>query len=173
MRITYDEVSLFTNKRSVLIEPDERSKDYMKLCMDTGYHTYQEKWKTGSDILDTVEQSFPKIVVDSKREMSDGNTWYKMILLTPFVMLTPELDGGDDVWAIYSLKDGDPTEDPIVMEVESIEGEPLYRMVDLDTKQVFPDAKFSLAMDAFQSIGAAVYGKIFEMINDDTGDDQS
>lgn len=167
MRLVYDEVSPFTGKRSVMIEPDAEAKDFLKICMDTGYHTYQEKWKTGSEYIENVENTFPNVVLSTKRECDDGNTWYRIVLLTPFVMLVPEEENDDFVWCIYTLKNADPKKDQVVMEVEDVEGNPLYRCVDMDTRKVFPDNEFSLAMDAFQTIGASVYGKIFDMISEE------
>jgi hypothetical protein len=169
MRITYDEVSPFTGNRRVMIEPDPEKQDNMKVCMDTGYHTYAESWKKESDVIDIIENTFPSILLDTKRVMDDGNIWYKLMLVTPFVMLIPERFGDNEsVWAIYALKNGNPETDEIVMEIAAVDGTPLYRSIDVDTRKEFPDEKFELAMDAFQSVGAAVYGKIFEMAKSET-----
>jgi len=166
MRITYDDISPFTGNRVVMCENDPDKRDVMKLCMETGYHTYELNWKEGSDVIDIVEKSFPKRIIDSKKITEDGNIWYKLILITPFVMLMPDVTkSGDDCWCIFTLKDGNPDEDDIVMVVDSVDGDPLYRAIDHDTKKEFPNDKFELAFDAFQTIGSTVYGKIFEMSN--------
>tara|TARA_R110000822_G_scaffold128195_7_gene263904 strand:- start:260 stop:793 length:534 start_codon:yes stop_codon:yes gene_type:complete len=170
MRTGYDADSPFTGNRSVMSEPDPSKEDILKLCMDTGYHTYELNWKTGSDVLTLVEETLPQQIVDSKREVNDGNTWYKMMLVTPFVMLIPETIDDVDKWIIYTLKEGDPTKDEIVMTVPNVDGDPLYRTIDVQTRQVFDADKYSDAMNAFQVIGAAVYGKIHDMVMGETTD---
>ena len=166
MRLIY-EVSPFTGNRCLAIEPDAEKQDYMKLCMETGYHTYDINWKVGSEVIDIVEQYYPNILIDTKKIM-DGNVWYKLILNTPFAVLTPEYAGDDMIWAIYTLKDGNPNKDEIVMEIENPNGDhPIYRTIDVDSKVVFKDTEFGLAMDRYQMIVASVYGKIAEIIKEE------
>jgi len=162
MRVTYDKISPFSGNKRVMIEPDGDKRDNLMVCMDTGYHTYEDNWKIDSDVIDIVETTFPAILTASRKE-GDGNYWYKLMLITPFVMLMPEVVDETPVWAIYALRDGNPIADEIVMEVESVDGSPLYRAIDSESRAEFPDGKFELAMDAFQQVGAAVYGKIFDM----------
>ena len=160
--MVYDELSPFTNNRRVLIEPDADKNDYIKLCMDTGYHTYDIHWKVGSDIIDIVESGLPNIIIDTKRIVGD-NVWYRLLLITPFILLTPEYSGDNINWAIYTLKDADPNVDNVIMTIEDDEHKPIYRTIDPDTKKVFPENQFEQAMDMFQVIGASIYGKIAEL----------
>ncbi len=167
MRQVYDEVSPITGNRCVLIEEDGEKMDYLKLCMESGYHTYQLKWLADSDVIELVEKSLPPNIIDSKHVDENNNVWYKMMLITPFLVLMPE---GDDEWTLYTLKDGNPDEDEIVMAIAGEGDNVIYRALDKETRQVFPKNKFNLAMDAFQSVGAAINGIIDdtkeEFVND-------
>lgn len=166
MRMIFDEDSPFTGNRRVLIEPDPEKQDHMKICMDTGYHTYTDRWKTGTETIDLVEDSLPNMLIESKKETADGNTWYKVLFVTPYVILTPEVIDTGEVWAVYSLRDGNPDTDPILMEVDTVGGGRVYRTIDSESRVEFPSDKFEMAMDMFQSIGAAVYGAIFDSLGE-------
>jgi hypothetical protein len=171
MRITYDEISPITGNRKVMIEPDPEKLDNIKICMDSGYHTYDAHWKTGSDVIELVERNLPTVIIDNKKECDDGNTWYHLMMITPFVILTPEASSGGDIeWVIYSLKPGDPNTDDIIMILpnETEGSDPIHMTIDNSSRQSFPSDKFELAMDAYQSIGAAVMGKINEVVADES-----
>lgn len=166
IRQIYDETSPITGNRCVLVEPDAEKRDNLKLCMESGYHTYEMHWKVGSDAIEQLERTLPNIIINSKFTDSSGQVWYKMMLITPFLILIPEPnDTGTEEWVIYTLKDGDPVNDEIVMSIESEDGNLIYRAIDKDSRQAFPEYKFDMAMDAYQVIGAAVNGKLFEMLN--------
>lgn len=167
MNVTFDDFSPFTHNKRVLIEPDVEKNDMMKVCMDTGYHTYDRSWKVGSDIIELVEQNLPNVILNSKKVIDD-NVWYKLLLLTPFVTLIPEYSADDDVytWSIYPLRDGNPDVDDIVMEVEGDDGAVLYRALNKEEKISFSELNFEQAMNTFQAMCAEVYKKIYETIED-------
>lgn len=163
----FDELSPFTGKRRVLVEADPDKFDNVKLCMDTGYHTYERSWKDGSDVIPLVEANMTANVLKTK-VVYDGNVWYCMYLVNPFLVLTPEYKtddiGEERVWALYSLKGANPEADEIVMEIDIEDGVKQYRTFDTSTRVEFPYNKFEQAMDQYQQVGAAIYGQI-AMVN--------
>lgn len=169
MRQTYDEVSPITGNRRVLVEYDEERQANMKLCMETGYHTY-DTWVSGSDIVRNVESELPDIIRKSAVIDSSGHPWYKLILMTPFLLLIPELvNDTDEAWVIYALKWAEDGDD-VIMVVPGDDGEDRYRTIDPNTRQEFPANKFSEAMDVMQTLGAAIYEKLKELSDSKNGD---
>ena len=89
MRLVYDEISPWSGELSVMVEFDSVKQDNVKLCMDTGYQTYEKHWKVDSPSIEILEAQQPKIITDTKKIDAGGNVWYKISLVTPLVVLMP------------------------------------------------------------------------------------
>lgn len=88
MRLNYDEISPFTNKKTILIEYDENAEQNMRLCMTTGYHTF-DSWKSDSEEVIRFEMSSIDDVNDLRKDVT-GQAWYPILLINREFVLKPE-----------------------------------------------------------------------------------
>jgi hypothetical protein len=164
MRLIYDRISPITGERSVLVEPDPEKHDNLWLCMDTGYHTYELNWKEGSDVIDTLEKDMAELVVNTKIVDDNKNVWYYITLINPFVMLSPQKHNDAIVWEICPLDNAsDPNDPDIMMVIEGLDNEYIYRKKLQEHVRTFSAGEFSQAFDMYQTVSSSVHGMIKEL----------
>lgn len=109
-KMDYDEMSPISGKRTVFVEWDEGLNDNFKLCMETGYHTYYNTWRTSnSEFITSLEKSMSNAAKNSKVVVytSDGDKviWYPFSTFNREAALYPELDKLNQLkWRISKLK---------------------------------------------------------------------
>jgi hypothetical protein len=146
MRLTYDEISPLTGNRTVLIEEDAFSGDIVKLCMETGYQTYENSWKAeNEEIVANLENQFPYQVVDSKFIDEGGNIWYKCFLISPNVLLYPD----EHQWRVSNLIELDPG-NGVPIQVPHAPGQMVTKYLDESNSSIFEKTKFEDALFEFQ-----------------------
>lgn len=106
---SYDEKSPITGEYCVLVEEVTNpagEQDLYKVCMQTGYQTYFNSWRTDKEaILAVVEQQMPDYVVNSKFTDPHGIVWYPMMTMSIYGMLHPIKDEHNQMqWAVSSLE---------------------------------------------------------------------
>lgn len=163
MRLIADGKSPFSGNESLFKEYHEPSNDSMIICIDTGYHTYEKSWKKDNeDVLARVEESLPMSSVQQKR-IVDDQVWYKIVLMTAFVIITPEQYDDRNVWSVYTFKDGDPSTE-VTFPMETVTGEVIHRTPDNETRKEFQENEFNKAWDYFQLVNNGVTTKIMEEV---------
>lgn len=147
LRLQYDEISPITGNKSVLIEEDSFSGDIVKLCMETGYQTYENSWKVSNEeIIANLENQFPYQVVDTRFvDHSTNNIWYKTFLISPNVILYP--DG--NLWKVSYLTELDPG-NGIPIQVPHLPGQMVTKFLDEENATAFEEKKFEDALFEFQ-----------------------
>lgn len=146
MKLTYDEISPITGNRTVLVEEEEFSGDNVKLCMETGYQTYQFNWRVeNEEIIANLENQFPYNVVDSKFIDPGGNVWYKSFLISPNVLLYPD----EKTWKVAFLVELDPG-DGVPIQVPTSENTFATKYLDEANSSTFEETKFEDALFEFQ-----------------------
>jgi hypothetical protein len=113
LKAGYDEKSPITGNYKVLVEPVEfdnvpeglPKKDIYKICMETGYQTYWNSWKTSSpEILDNLEKQMPEHVANHKFVDGNGHVWYPMMTFTYIAALHPYIDSNNQMgWAVSKV----------------------------------------------------------------------
>ena len=149
IHLSYDEISPFTQKKTVMIEEHPDANDRVKMCMGTGYHTYQSSWVEGSEFIARYEATIPQNIIDTKTVV-DGNVWYKMYITHPFATLQPELVDDQWVWAFYMMRSM-TADEPYTFSFE--EAPDIHRGPDDETRVEYPEADFE---SAFAHIQAAI-----------------
>lgn len=119
MRLTYDAISPFTGRKTVLVEYDEQSGQNVLLCMETGYQTY-DNWLQGSVELERFEEKSPDCVLETCFvEPETKQVWYKTTIFRGGTIVYPDgeywkvatfkpfVEGTDDRfgWATMKIKD--------------------------------------------------------------------
>jgi hypothetical protein len=146
LKLDYDEISPITGRKTVLVEEEEFSGDSVKLCMETGYQTYERLWKVeNEEIIANLENQFPYQVVDSKFIDSNDNVWYKSFLISPNVLLYP--DG--KTWKVSFLIDLDPG-NGVPIQVPTSENTFAIKFLDEATSSVYKETEFEDALFEFQ-----------------------
>jgi hypothetical protein len=157
MRIVYDEISPITGEMTVLVEPDLNRDDRVKLCMKSGYQTYERLWKQDSPVIDILEQQFPMLVTESKIIDAKGNVWYKVINITQNVVLLPDLEDNKPVWRLINLMPVDASTDvssAVTLVVQDEAGNQVLKVLDPTSSEVFDDLDFETAYGAFMARSA-------------------
>lgn len=144
MKLTYDEISPITGNMCVLVEPDSTKNQNMRLCMESGYQTF-DSWKEGSEIVDKFMSASPDLVRNTAMVDEEGNVWVKIIMMTPDVVLNPDIDDSlDSVWRVSSFKWLEEGESPKEGMISVKVGEK-YKVLDEDTCSVFGEFEFEEA----------------------------
>lgn len=147
-KLRYDEVSPVTKNLSVLIEQDPISGDSVKLCMESGYQTYQNAWKKeNEEILRALEAQFPSVVIDSKFVDEEDSTWYLTFLISPNVILFPT----EDHWNVGELSSvrGEGTTMPVNVPINA--SEQVEKFLVNDSVSRFGRFDFGEALYEFQT----------------------
>tara|TARA_R110000868_G_scaffold9099_9_gene46058 strand:+ start:590 stop:1078 length:489 start_codon:yes stop_codon:yes gene_type:complete len=148
MRLNYDEISPITGNMCVMVEPDSTKNQNMKLCMESGYQTF-DSWKDGSEIVDTFLAASPQLIKNTSVVDATGNVWVKIIMMTPDVVLNPDLievegDTYEDIWRVSSftlLEEGVLPEPNIV----SVQVGNRFKVLDESTSVIFKEFEFEEA----------------------------
>lgn len=97
---SYDEISPFTKNASVLVEIVDDPRQYLKICMDTGYMTNklleEDLFQYTLEALE-VDGIFSKIALGYKK-LDGGNYWIPFSYVTPEVIIVPT--GGTSYYKI-------------------------------------------------------------------------
>ena len=156
MKLSYDEISPITGNKSVLSEFDHNAGQEMKLCMESGYHTFTS-WVEGSDGIQRFEESAPDIVRDTKFN-DNGQFWYKIIMMTRDVVLYPDLVDDGIVWKVSTFKFvDDPTSVPASW--ASIVVGDQVKVLDDSTSSIFNENNFEEACFEFHKRCAEAYNE--------------
>ena len=139
MKLTYDEISPITNKKSVIVEYDDLNETH-KLCMDSGYNNFSAWRLDNTDLISELESTLPQSVVDQRFVTPEGDIWYKIIISTPTMILYPDIN----TWTIVGLKDTDENQIPTFI------WEGKQKSVDGSTAVIYDS--FSEALDNFNLI---------------------
>lgn len=153
MRINYDEISPITGNLCVLVEYDEKLGQSMRLCMESGYHTY-DGWKKGSSEAELFESNSPEVVKETALyDEKSGLIWYKITMATSDVVLFPdEVANFDSFWKVNSFRDLYEDEEPgnkVQKITKNIAGEPIIQVLDELEESVFGELEFEKAMLEF------------------------
>lgn len=150
MRLNYDEISPICGLKTVFVEFDEQTNQKLKVCMKTGYHTY-DSWKLGSGECERYEQTLPQIVIDTQFVDSATNqVWYKMITIALGWALYPGGYDGDYFWKVAKLrKAGDDEEYEIGVLIPDENGNNILFTVDDDFADMYPEDEYEEAMFKF------------------------
>ena len=143
MKLTYDEISPITGNKTVLIEYDDLHGT-TKLCMESGYQ-HLERYVDGSQVCDDFELTCPQIIKQSKFVDGKNKVWYKLIIVTPTLILLPTATQ----WKIVGLRKMNVDEDITNSEVTLVSGDEVT-VLDTMTELVFD--KFQDAIDNFYKI---------------------
>ena len=147
MKLSYDALSPFTDRKRVLIEYDDLHGE-SRICMDTGYQ-YSEKYISGSEACDFYEQVCPKMVKESKFIDSDERVWYKSVIISPTNVLYPDMYDGDWIWKVGKWKRViDDTESVEEAAVTLVVGEDVFVVDDVHSL-IFEENEFETALDNF------------------------
>ena len=149
LKLDYDEISPITGNKTVLCEYDANMQDTTKICMATGYQTYLNSWKQGSDLLSDYELQLPTEVLNSKVVDSNGNVWYKTVLQSPRVILYPK----GEFWKVVPLSESPNEVDEIVPIIVPIGLDNRgTRYLELSKAKTFDSDKFEEALFSFQEL---------------------
>jgi hypothetical protein len=137
-----------------MVEPDSTKNQNMKLCMESGYQTF-DSWKDGSEIVDKFLSVSPQLIRNTAVVDENNNVWVKIIMMTPDVVLNPDLrekeDGTfEDVWKVSSftlLEEGVLPEPNIV----SVQVGSRFKVLDESTSKYFGEFEFEEATLEFYS----------------------
>lgn len=149
MKLTPDEISPITGNLSVFVEWDENVQQYTRLCMESGYHTY-DSWKVGDKSIELFELHSPKFIIDSKKIAGD-QVWYKVTLLTEGCVLCPEQD---NIWIVNSFRNLEENEsfnpETMIKKVLIDEsGNEQIQVIDSKFEMAFPETSFEAALSEF------------------------
>ena len=147
MRLNYDEISPITGNLSVMVEPDTTKNQNMKLCMESGYQTF-DSWKDGSEIVEKFLSVSPQLIKNTAIIDDNENVWVKIIMMTPDVVLSPDLkeveDRYEQIWKVSSftlLEEGVLPEPNIV----SVQVGNRFKVLDESTSMNFGEFEFEEA----------------------------
>lgn len=147
MRLNYDEISPITGNLCVLVEMDQTQGQNMRLCMESGYHTF-DNWKEGSEAVNIFLSAAPELIKDTAVVDEDQQVWVKIIMMTPDVVLNPDAQISDDgvklIWKVSSFKfipEGELPEPKLV----SVQVGERFKVLDDDSASVFEDSDFENA----------------------------
>jgi len=147
MRLNYDEVSPITGNMCVMVEHDSTKNQNMKLCMESGYQTF-DSWKDGSDIVNKFLSVSPQLIRNTAVVDDNENVWVKVIMMTPDVVLNPDLkeieDRYEQIWKVSSftlLEEGVLPEPNIV----SVQVGNRFKVLDETTSIEFGELEFEEA----------------------------
>ncbi len=151
MKLNYDEISPITGNKSVMVEYDEDKGQNMKLCMESGYQTF-DSWKDGSEIVDKFLSVSPELIRNTALVDDNENVWVKIIMMTPDIVLAPDIrqteDQDDFIWKVSTFKlleKGQlPEADMVAVKVGD-----LYKALDEDTASIFEELDFENATIEF------------------------
>jgi hypothetical protein len=152
MRLNYDEISPITGNMCVLVEPDSTKNQNMKLCMESGYQTF-DSWKEGSEIVEKFLSASPILIRNTAVVDESGNVWVKVIMMTPDVVLNPDLrqadgDTYEDIWKVssFTLLDEGVLPQPNIV---SVKVGNRFKVLDESTTKVFAELEFQEAIMEF------------------------
>lgn len=154
MRLNYDEISPITGNMCVMVEPDSTKNQNMKLCMESGYQTF-DSWKDGSEIVEKFLSVSPQLIQHSAVVDENGNVWVKVIMMTQDVVLNPDLrekeDGTyEEIWKVssFTLLDEGVTPEPNIVSVKVGDR---FKVLDESTSMCFGEFEFEDATIEFYS----------------------
>lgn len=162
--VRYDEKSPITGNFSVLVERVEMGteeaplNDLYKICMDTGYQTYWDSWKSENrEILDAVEAQMPKHVIDHKHVDSLGHVWYPMMAISYTLAFYPQVnDNNQLIWAlsqvspVQSEAEMDGSYQLLQLPIQTEEGPKLSVFKIHQPDQIWELTEFENAFDQYQ-----------------------
>lgn len=154
MRLNYDELSPITGNMCVMVELDATKGEHMKLCMESGYQTF-DSWKDGTDIVEKFLSVSPELVKTTKFIDDNNNVWVKIIMMTPDVVLNPDLVIGEDdnvkmIWKVSTFRLLDegvlPDKNMVTVQIGD-----RFKVLDEDTCSIFDELDFENATLEFYS----------------------
>jgi len=147
LRLDYDEISPICGEKTVLVEYDGDTNDYVKLCMKTGYQTYVDSWKTSNPDLVTYESELPQEIADTKY-LDGTNVWYRITLQSPNVILYFQ----HGKWKVSPL-DITPSEasSAVPIQIPISPTERALKFINLDQTSEFGENDFEDALFDFQA----------------------
>ncbi len=155
MKLTYDGISPFTQNETLLKEYDEIADDYVCMCMDTGYQTYEKLWKEGSEALKKYEETAPVFVLKTRKKLEDGSVWFKAGDVNRYGrgLLLPSIDDtGKDIWTVFKTQPVAASDPTYVYTIQlTLSGSILPVHIGLveNSKQIFDGSDFGTAYDTY------------------------
>jgi hypothetical protein len=125
MKLSFDSISPITGNLCVIEEFDDLYGN-TKLCIESGYQ-YCEKYD------ENFEQVCPQIIKDTKFVDEKGQNWYKLIIVSPNLVLIPT---NQSEWKVVGVRKITVDEDITNAEVTLISGDDVY-VLDTTTELVF------------------------------------
>lgn len=147
MKLNPDELSPITGNLCVFVEWDDNVKEFTKLCMESGYHTY-DSWKDGSESVQRFSNQSPNFINESAIVDESGQVWFKITMLTDSTILCSEEDG----WKVNSFRNLLPDESPgdkIQRISKNILGEEIIQILDENWATNFTKEEFEKATIEF------------------------
>lgn len=157
MRLRYDAISPITGKQSVLSEFDELHGCKTHLCMESGYHTY-DNWLENSEIINAFEEKAPQIVLDSKVVDSNNLCWYKTVMTTGAAAIYPGEDGSWCVGKLIFVDDDEEIPESIItLGIPDETGRMRIKILDGSSNKIFDEFKFEDALFEFHKLCSEIY----------------
>jgi len=174
MRLDYDEINPFTRRKTVLVEWDENAQQNMKLCMETGYHTFDSWVCDGGTIspeLEAYRENLPDVISNFELiEFEGGNwsklawphgicqVWYLIVMQSREHVLYPEYndDRFDYIWKVCSwrlLSEGEEIDD----DCPKYEYEGKTAILGPETVSIFQSSEFEDATIEFHRRCSEIY----------------
>lgn len=166
VKARYDEKSPITGNYTVLAEPVEFEQvsekmpknDVYKICMETGYQTYWNSWKTqNTELLDNLEKQMPEHVARHKFVDSNGHVWYPMMTFSYICALHPYIDNENQLgWAVSEVTpvmndDELKTHEIVKLPVETNKGMTLGMFkISKRPSNVWPMFEFESALNLYE-----------------------
>jgi len=152
MRLNYDEISPITGNMCVMVEHDSTKNQNMRLCMESGYQTF-DSWKNGSEIVEKFLSVSPQLIQNTAVIDENDNVWVKIIMMTPDIVLNPDLrareDGTyEDVWKVssFTLLDEGVLPEPNIV---SVQVGNRFKVLDESTSMYYGEYDFEEATIEF------------------------
>jgi len=158
MKLDFDEMSPFSNEKTVLLEADEKTNLESRICIASGYTT-RDEWKIGSDVVADYHERMTELMRDTKYEDDElGTVWYLSSMSTPAALLYPNGASANqwkwEVSPIEYLVGEERAKYP----VPGKEGEYYTSRVATDKAVNFDKSDFRSALEHFYALVNEYYG---------------
>jgi len=163
MRLVYDESNPFTGKRTVMVEWDENAQQNMKLCMQTGYHTF-DRWcldGNGNPVFEDLKnfiKQCPDEIYSTYRVDEHGQVWFKIVMQARDHVLYPWYDEKTEssIWKVLSWRFIDDGED-VDCDIPTVEVDGKIKVLDNKTSTIFAEDEFEDATIEFHRRCSEIY----------------
>jgi hypothetical protein len=155
----YDEISPITGRLTVLVETDEITGRKSRLCMESGYTSY-DGFIVDSEPYEVFKKTTPQLLQDLVKIDDENRVWFPITMHTPYGIFFPDGTTVDNwVWRI-ALIIPIPEEDKEKYPVLGSEGEYYESRLDVENSIWFDNHQFDIA-----------FAKFYDVLNNVVGDE--